>query len=120
MRKRRYMQFSTPKTTAHTAMTDKKTDFAPVKEQKSPSATHKIELDHLHFMSVTGVADVPTFTDKTITIKLKDETLQVSGQNLSVKNLDVESGKLQIQGRVDAIKYVTKTTPSSIAKRIFK
>ena len=41
-------------------------------------------------------------------------------QNLSVKNLDVESGKLQIEGRVDAIKYVTKTTPSSIAKRIFK
>ena len=119
MRKRRYMQFSTPKST-HAAMTDKKTDFAPVNAQKSPSTTHKIELDHLHFMSVTGVADVPTFTDKTVTIKLKDETLQVSGQNLSVKNLDVESGKLQIEGRVDQIKYVTKTTPSSIAKRIFK
>ena len=101
-------------------MTDKKTDFAPVKEQKSPSATHKIELDHLHFMSVTGAPDVPTFTDTTVTITLTDDTLQVSGQNLSVKMLEVECGKLQSEGRVYGIKYVTKTTPSSIAKRIFK
>lgn len=71
-------------------------------------------------MSVTGVLDVPTFTDKNIVVKLADETLHVSGQGLSVKNLDVESGKLQIEGRVDAIKYVAKSTPGSFAKRIFR
>lgn len=95
-------------------------DICHDKAQKTPKPSHKIELDHLHSMSVTGVLDVPTFTDKNIVVKLADETLHISGQGLSVKNLDVESGKLQIEGRVDAIKYVAKSTPGSFAKRIFR
>ena len=82
--------------------------------------SHKVELDHLHAMSVTGVEDVPTFTDKTIVIRLKGETLSVSGQNLSVKNLDVTEGRLQIEGQVNVLKYSSSAAPSSFAKRIFK
>ena len=82
--------------------------------------SHKVELDHLHAMSVTGVEDVPTFTDKTIVIRLKGETLTVSGQNLSVKNLDVTEGRLQIEGQVNVLKYSSSAAPSSFAKRIFK
>lgn len=85
-----------------------------------PKTSHKVELDHLHAMSVTGVEDVPTFTDKNIVIRLRDETLTVSGQNLSVKNLDVTEGRLQIEGQVNALKYSSSSAPSSFAKRIFK
>lgn len=114
------MQFSTEKTAKTSAIGKNVVDICHDKAQKTPKTSHKIELDHLHSMSVTGVLDVPTFTDKNIVVKLADETLHVSGQSLSVKNLDVESGKLQIEGRVDAIKYVAKSTPGSFAKRIFK
>ena len=103
-------------------------DFVRTNSQKNTDQTanavqksaHKVELDHLHAMSVTGVADVPTFTDKTVVIRLKGETLTVSGQNLSVKNLDVSDGKLQIEGQVNALKYSSSAPPSSFAKRIFK
>lgn len=102
-----------------------KTQTQPQKaiEQAAKTAqksSHKVELDHLHAMSVTGVEDVPTFTDKTIVIRLKGETLTVSGQNLAVKNLDVTEGKLQIEGQVNALKYSAQTSPTSFAKRIFK
>ena len=60
---------------------------------------HKLELDHERAMSMTGVKDVPVFTDKNITVRLANETLLVTGQNLAVKNLDIESGKLQVTGR---------------------
>ncbi len=81
---------------------------------------HKVELDHVHAMSVTGVEDVPTFTDKNVVIRLKGETLTVSGQNLAVKSLDIGEGKLQIEGQVNALKYSSSTAPTSFAKRIFR
>ena len=57
---------------------------------------HKLELDHNRAMSMTGVVDVPVFTDKNITVRLNGETLLVVGQGLAVKNLDIENGKLQV------------------------
>ncbi len=95
--------------------------------EKQPSATapapqkgHKLELDHERAMSMTGVKDVPVFTDKNITVRLEGETLLVTGQNLAVKTLDIENGKLQVTGRVFSLKYTAQSTPTSVIKRIFK
>ena len=111
------MDFSKNQSSKTQTQSQKAIEQAAKTAQKS---SHKVELDHLHAMSVTGVDDAPTITDKPVVIRLKGETLTVSAQNHTVKNLDVTEGKLQIEGKVDAIKYVTKTTPSSLAKRIFK
>ena len=81
---------------------------------------HKLELDHERAMSMTGVKDVPVFTDKNITVRLANETLLVTGQNLAVKNLDIESGKLQVTGRVFSLRYTSQAAPTSFIKRIFK
>lgn len=111
------MDFSKNQSSKTQTQSQKVIEQAAKTAQKS---SHKVELDHLHAMSVTGVEDVPTFTDKTVVIRLKGETLTVSGQNLAVKNLDVTEGKLQIEGQVNALKYSTQTSPTSFAKRIFK
>lgn len=111
------MDFSKNQSSKTQTQPQKAIEQAAKTAQKS---SHKVELDHLHAMSVTGVEDVPTFTDKTIVIRLKGETLTVSGQNLAVKNLDVTEGKLQIEGQVNALKYSAQTSPTSFAKRIFK
>lgn len=58
------MQFSTEKTVKTSAIGKNMADICHDKAQKTPKPSHKIELDHLHSMSVTGVLDVPTFTDK--------------------------------------------------------
>lgn len=81
---------------------------------------HKLELDHERAMSMTGVKDVPVFTDKNITVRLENETLLVTGQNLAVKTLDIENGKLQVTGRVFSLRYTNQAAPTSFLKRIFK
>lgn len=111
------MDFSKNQSSKTQTQSQKAIEQAAKTAQKS---SHKVELDHLHAMSVTGVEDVPTFTDKTVVIRLIGETLTVSGQNLAVKNLDVTEGKLQIEGQVNALKYSAQTSPTSFAKRIFK
>lgn len=88
-------------------------------DRPSPRA-HKLELDRDHSLSMTGVKDVPTFTDKNVTVKLDKDTLLISGQNLLVKSLDVESGKLLISGQVTSLKYTSTATPTSFLKRLFK
>ena len=84
------------------------------------SSSHKVELDRLHGASMTGIASVPTFTDKTVVVRLKDETLTITGQNLEIKSLDVESGKLTIGGRIFTLKYSASSAPTSLFKRILK
>ncbi len=94
--------------------------------QKNSSATtqkkshHKLELDHAHSMSMTGVVDVAVFTDKNITIKLSGENLVVTGQNLSVKTLDTTEGKLVVEGQVFSLKYTSQASPTSFAKKLFR
>lgn len=88
--------------------------------QTQKSTAHKIELDHLHGASMTGVLAVPTFTDKTMSIKLQDETLTLIGQDLEIKTLDTESGKLVVSGKINSLKYSTSVAPTSLFKRILK
>lgn len=100
---------------------------APIKTQSKSSdgtqkakSPHKIELDHLHSVSMTGIVDVPTFTDKTVVVRLEGETLTISGTDLAVKNLDVDNGTLQISGQINSLKYSAQSSPTSFAKRLFK
>lgn len=93
---------------------------AGVKTANAEQKGHKLELDHERAMSMTGVRDVPVFTDKNLTVRLDNETLLVTGQNLAVKTLDIESGKLQVTGRVFSLKYTSQAAPTSFIKRIFK
>ncbi len=111
------MDISTKSTSEKTSLSRQATTKAAESVARAP---HKIELDHLHSMSVTGVVDVPTFTDKTVTVRLSNETLTIYGQNLAIKSLDVDNGKLQLSGQVNSLKYSAQSTPSSFAKRIFK
>lgn len=99
------------------SQSDKQADQIATKFGKQ---SHKIELDRLHGMSVTAVVDVPVFTDKSITIRLIDETLSISGNNLCVKSLDTEGGLLVVNGQINQLKYSSQASPSSLAKRIFK
>lgn len=112
------MEFS-KSTSQKRAQSDAKVQPKADAPQKAKSP-HKIELDHLHSVSMTGVIDVPTFTDKTVVVRLEGETLTINGNDLVVKNLDVENGTLQISGQINTLKYSAQSSPSSFAKRIFK
>lgn len=113
------MEFSKSAPQSRTSAPIKTQTKAEDSAKKAPTA-HKIELDHMHSVSMTGVLDVPTFTDKTVVVRLEGETLTITGSNLAVKNLDVESGKLQISGQITSLKYSTQSTPTSFAKRLFR
>lgn len=91
-------------------------------EQKNekPKGPHSIRLDEHRLLTVTGVKGVPTFTDKIIEIDLEGESLTVTGHDLSVKGLDLDTGRLGASGYVTSMRYSTAPAPSSVIKRIFR
>lgn len=92
----------------------------PDNAQKPAAKAHSLQLSEHRLLTVTGVKAVPTFTDKLITIELEGETLSVTGHDLVVKGLDLETGRFSAAGWVTSMRYSTAPDPSSFLKRIFK
>lgn len=92
----------------------------PDNAQKPAAKSHSLQLSEHRLLTVTGVKAVPTFTDKLITVELEGETLSVTGHDLVVKGLDLETGRFSAAGWVTSMRYSTAPDPSSFLKRIFK
>ena len=92
----------------------------PDNAQKPAAKAHSLHLSEHRLLTVTGVKAVPTFTDKLITVELEGETLSVTGHDLVVKGLDLETGRFSAAGWVTSMRYSTAPDPSSFLKRIFK
>lgn len=92
----------------------------PDNAQKPAAKAHSLQLSEHRLLTVTGVKAVPTFTDKLITVELEGETLSVTGHDLVVKGLDLETGRFSAAGWVTSMRYSTAPAPSSFLKRIFK
>lgn len=92
----------------------------PDNAQKPTAKAHSLQLSEHRLLTVTGVKAVPTFTDKLITVELEGETLSVTGHDLVVKGLDLETGRFSAAGWVTSMRYSTAPDPSSFLKRIFK
>ena len=92
----------------------------PDNAQKPAAKAHSLQLSEHRLLTVTGVKAVPTFTDKLITVELESETLSVTGHDLVVKGLDLETGRFSAAGWVTSMRYSTAPDPSSFLKRIFK
>lgn len=92
----------------------------PDNAQKPAAKAHSLQLSEHRLLTVTGVKAVPAFTDKLITVELEGETLSVTGHDLVVKGLDLETGRFSAAGWVTSMRYSTAPDPSSFLKRIFK
>ena len=92
----------------------------PDNAQKPAAKARSLQLSEHRLLTVTGVKAVPTFTDKLITVELEGETLSVTGHDLVVKGLDLETGRFSAAGWVTSMRYSTAPDPSSFLKRIFK
>lgn len=94
-------------------------DRSDTRESKKTSP-HSLQLAEHRLLTVTGVKGVPTFTEKLIEIELEGESLTVTGHDLAVKWLDLETGRFSAAGYVTAMRYSTAASPSSVIRRIFK
>ncbi len=72
-------------------------------------------------IDIVGVKKVNSATPKNVTVKLSQSSMSVSGSELNVEKLDLESGVLSITGNIDSVDFSkNKGKNESVLKRIFK
>ena len=67
-----------------------------------------------------GVKNVESFSDKNLIVEVNDERLIIEGEGINITNLDLESGSLAADGKINALKYASKKSAASFFKSIFK
>jgi len=69
---------------------------------------HKLTLCGRKRLELTGVKDVGTFDDTEISLLTDVGKMQIRGEQLHVAKLDLGTGEVFVDGRVDSILYLNK------------
>lgn len=77
-------------------------------EEKKLAKEHKIILDKRAEGKLTGITDVYAFDEECISLMTENGKLQIRGEQLHVKCLDLEHGELEISGKINGVQYLTK------------
>lgn len=79
--------------------------------EERKSARQKMQnimVENRKHMTVTGVLDVPKFTENAVLLKTELGKLIIRGNNFRITKLDVENGLADIEGNINSFEYAGK------------
>lgn len=80
---------------------------------------HSLCIEDRSRMTISGVEDVECFSDDMAVIATTQGAVTITGANIKVERLDLESGAVSLDGQIDAIEYGTVRKNGFFA-RIFR
>lgn len=92
-------------------------------DERTGNLFHRLVLEKRTGGTVCGVKDAASFDEKEILLLTTEGKLQIKGEQLHVKRLNLEKGEVDIEGRVDTLAYLSKNTEKkeeSLLKRMFR
>ena len=92
-------------------------------EEKKNGKEHSIILDNRKTGVLTGVLDVYAFDEEIISLMTEGGKLQIKGEQLHVKCLDLEAAQVEIEGKINSFAYLTKKAKKkgdSFLKQFFR
>ena len=75
------------------------------------SKKHSLSLESRTILNITAVDDVLSFDESLVSLAVGDCVLNVSGENLSVKNLSLDCGDISVSGLITAVVYFDNRAP---------
>lgn len=89
------------------------------RENKETKGRALLTLTDRTFLSVNAVDEVLSFDEGLVSLSVLGTTLAVSGSELSIVKLSLESGELSISGRIDALIYSDDQPKKSFLSKLF-
>ena len=74
-------------------------------ENQKEKTKHEIRLDSRKHLEIFGVSDVASFDQENVIVYTSCGGLNIDGKELKVSVLDTESGRVVLDGMIDAIYY---------------
>lgn len=69
----------------------------------------ELHLENRESLSLSGVLDILGFEDTNLLVRTELGDLNIDGNDLRVKELSLESGRLLLQGKIDGIYYISSS-----------
>lgn len=66
---------------------------------------HRLVINNHESLEVTGVVHVDSFDDEEVVLETEQGLLAIRGEDLHIKNLNLEKGELAIEGLVAEVVY---------------
>jgi len=76
-----------------------------------------LSLSNRKQLKLDGIVEIIASSDTSISLKLKNTPLTITGNNINITRLDIEQGTLEANGNFESIKY---GKPNGLLKRLFK
>ena len=80
---------------------------------------HVLTLKERQSLTMTGVTEVQSFDENTVTLHTQMGTLIVHGKDLQLKNLSLEGGQVSVTGSVSALVYEEPRPSGTWLHRLF-
>ncbi|WP_350343745.1 sporulation protein YabP [Proteinivorax tanatarense] len=88
--------------------------------EKEDIKHHKLVLVNQEELELTGIDDVESFNEEEIVlITQKGNLLAIRGEELSIKQLSIESGKVSVEGVIYEIAYSGEASYEGKKKGVF-
>ena len=81
---------------------------------------HLLSLDNRLKLVLTGAEDVSGFNEETVSVKTTCGTLIIKGEKLHIDKLNLETGDLSIEGKINAMQYIGSNNSKSKLSKLFK
>lgn len=69
------------------------------------ASRHRVVLEERSRLSISGVTDVISFDDESITADTDMGMVAIRGEDLHISRLNLDEGVLQVDGSIDSIDY---------------
>lgn len=79
--------------------------------EENNQVQHKITLTNRELLDINGVINVEKFTDEDITLETQQGMLNIKGEKMYMKQLNLDGGLIIIEGLIKSMVY-TESLPS--------
>lgn len=90
------------------------------KEASLPVMPHQVVLHQRNLLDLEGVIAVEHFDEATVVVCTSLGELSISGNGLHVRQLNLESGSLSVEGCIDSLVYREIAKRSGLFSRILR
>ncbi|MBQ5841018.1 MAG: sporulation protein YabP [Clostridia bacterium] len=88
--------------------------------ERAGSMPHQLIMQDRRELELTGVSDVDSFDETTVTAYTSLGELTIRGRGLHIRRMDLESGSLSMEGQIDSLTYADTSRATGFFGRLFR
>ena len=81
--------------------------------------SHTLSMENRDKLSLTGVEDVSGFDESLVVLTTSMGELTVRGEGLHIERIDLDSGQLEVRGKVQELSYDESAPKCTLWSRLF-